>query len=305
MPQPATIPQHPPRPCRFRRLRSLAWKILRIYLLVVLVLALFQKKLIFIGASTQGTPEAQVSPVDAELLRLHTTDTPPVPIAALFGKAINPANPATAPTLLWFYGNAMCMNDALPEFLLFRRLGCNVLLVDYTGYGMSGGEASEQGCYDAAETAYQYLLTRPDIDRQRLVPAGWSLGGAVAIDLAARHADDPHIAAVMTFSTFTSMADVAQHHYPFAPVKLLLTQRFDSEQKLPRIHVPILIGHGRRDAIVPFALSDRLANAAAGKVTRLISPAADHNDFFDIAANDVTRTAATFLQDLNHQAGQR
>ena len=294
---PATIPQRR----RFHRLRRLAWKILRLDLLVILVLALLQKKLIFIGASTQGTPEAQVTAVDSQLLHLHTPDStaPPIPIAALFGKSLNPStNPATAPTILWFYGNAMCMNDALSEFLLFRRLGANVLLVDYAGYGMSGGDASEQGCYQAAEAAYQYLLTRPDIDTRKLIPGGWSLGGAVAIDLAARHAADSHIAGVMTFCTFTSMAEVAQHHYPFVPVKLLLTQRFASEEKIGKIRVPILIAHGRRDSIVPFAMSARLSKAAAGKVLRIEAPAADHNDFFDVAAQQVQQSVAEFLRNL-------
>jgi uncharacterized protein len=293
MTAPATIPKHRP---RFGRLRRLAWKLLRIYLLVILVLALFQKKLIFIGTSTQGRPEAQVSPVDSELVHLRAPDG--TAITGLFGQAMNNANPATAPTILWFYGNAMCMNDALPEFLLFRRLGANVLLIDYLGYGMSGGDASEEGCYQAAEAGYQYLLTRSDIDTHKLIPAGWSLGGAVAIDLAARHAGDAHIAGVMTFCTFTSMADVGQYHYPFVPVKLLLTQRFNSEEKLPRIRVPILIGHGCHDSIVPYAMSDRLAKAAGGKVTRLTCTHADHNDFFDVAADQFPAAVTVFLQDV-------
>jgi hypothetical protein len=293
---PATIPQRR----RFRRLRSIACKLLRVYLVVILVLALLQKKLIFIGASTQGTPEAEVTPVDSELLHLHAADNiPPIPIAGLFGKTSKPgSDPATAPTILWFYGNAMCMNDALSEFLFFRRLGANVLLVDYAGYGMSGGEASEQGCYRAAEAGYQYLLTRADIDTHKLIPAGWSLGGAVAIDLAARHSGDSHIAGVVTFCAFTSMSEVAQHHYPFVPVKLLLTQRFDSEGKIGKIRVPILIGHGRRDSIVPFSMSDRLTKAAAGRVVRIECSQADHNDFFDIAGDQVRQAAAEFLGKL-------
>ena len=218
----------------------------------------------------------------------------------LFGRSTNPSsNPATAPTLLWFYGNAMSMNDALSEFHLFRQLGANVLLVEYTGYGMSGGSPSEQGCYQAAESGYQYLLTRPDIDTRKLIAVGWSLGGAVAVDLAARHAGESHIAALMTFCTFTSMAEVAQQHYPFAPVKLLLTQRFASEEKMGKIRVPMLIGHGCRDSIVPFSMSDRLARAAGGTVVRIESPAADHNDFFDVAAGQIHPAVAQFFQNLH------
>ena len=81
-----------------------------------------------------------------------------------------------------------------------RRLGVNVLIPEYPGYGMSDGRASERGCYAAADVAYDYLARRPDIDRAQIIVAGHSLGGAVAVDLASRR----HVAALITLSTFTS-----------------------------------------------------------------------------------------------------
>ena len=286
----------------WRRIGRVMWKISRIllivYLVAGLVLALLQKKLIFVGAETRGTAASNVSPpAGSELVKLRTPDG--TPIVGLFGKATdNTADTAKAPTVLWFYGNAMCMNDALEEFKLFRRLGANVMLVDYAGYGMSGGNASEQGCYNAAEAAYQHLLTRPDIDHAKIVSAGWSLGGAVAIDLAVRHAEEGHICGVMTFCTFTSMAEMGQYHYPILPVWLMLTERFESEGKMAKIHVPVLMGHGCRDSIVPFGMCERLAKAADGKVTRFQCAGADHNDFFDVAADDVEREVGKFLRSL-------
>ncbi|HUO10327.1 MAG TPA: alpha/beta hydrolase [Phycisphaerae bacterium] len=281
----------------WRRLGRIGRKVLWIYLVVALVLTLLQKKLIFIGAETQGTSESQVSPpAGSELVRLRTAEG--TGITGLFGKATEGADAATAPTVIWFYGNAMCMNDALQEFKLFRRLGANVMLVDYAGYGMSGGNASEQGCYAAAEAGYRYLLSREDIDRRKIVAAGWSLGGAVAIDLAARHAEEGHICGVMTFCTFTSMVEMGQHHYPIFPVRLMLTERFESEGKMAKIHVPVLMGHGCRDSIVPFGMCERLAKACGGRVRRFRCDEADHDDFFDVAAADVEREVGEFLRAL-------
>ncbi len=158
-----------------RRILRMGLRLVRsvalIYLLVALVFSLFQTKLIFQGAATQGAPDSVVAPPpNSELVHLHTAEK--IPIAALFCHAEladGSPDPAAAskPTLLYFYGNAMCLNDALGECKQFRRLGANVLAVEYAGYGMSGGTASERNCYATAEAAYQHLLTRGDIDRAK------------------------------------------------------------------------------------------------------------------------------------------
>jgi pimeloyl-ACP methyl ester carboxylesterase len=271
------------------------------YLVVCLLFLTFQAKLIFPGAASQGSPDAVVTPPPgSELLKLKTTSG--ATIAALFGKAI-PTGPLAQNnfTLIYFYGNAMCLKDAVEEFQQFRRLGCNVLAVEYEGYGMSEGAAGEQGCYNAAEAAYQYLLTRTDIDRTKIVPTGWSLGAAVAIDLAAKHANQGHIKAVMTFSAFTSVADVGRFHYPVLPVSMLLRHKFLSEEKIAKIAVPILIGHGKKDTIVPYPMSDRLAKAAQNAglpVTRLTLDKAAHNDFFYEGEDAINQSVENFLRPL-------
>jgi fermentation-respiration switch protein FrsA (DUF1100 family) len=290
-----------------RRLGKIAWRVGRVllvtYLAVVILLAIFQTRLIFPGMATQGSADVAFNPPPGtELLQLTAKDGNR--IAALFGKALPTAGGSVtkaAPTVIYFYGNAMCLKDALSEFRQFRRLGANVLAVEYEGFGLSGGEAGEQGCYAAAEAGYQYLLTRHDIDAHKFVPAGWSLGAAVAIDLARRHAGEGHIAGVMTFSAFTSMAEMAGHHYPGVPVSLLLKHHFYSEEKIAGIGVPILIGHGQKDDLVPFAMAGRVA-AAAGKaglkVTRLVVPTAEHNDFFVEGEAAVDQAAGAFLGGL-------
>ena len=141
-------------------------------------------------------------------------------VVAIFGKALHSdgsprPDASSCSTLLYFYGNGMCLRDSLERFEEFRRLGANVMIPDYVGYGMSGGEAGELGCRETAEAAFAHLQSRPDVDRGRVVVVGWSLGGAVAIDLASRHP----VAGLATFCTFTRMADMARRLVPFLPVR--------------------------------------------------------------------------------------
>ena len=128
---------------------------------------------------------------------------------------------------------------------IFRDMGYHVMLVDYPGYGLSQGSPSEQGCYDAGQAAYDYILARPDVDAGRIVIAGWSLGSGVAIELVHRHKDDGHIRALMTFCAFYSMVDVAQRHYPFLPVSAVLKHRFLSADKVRDLSLPWFLAHGR------------------------------------------------------------
>jgi fermentation-respiration switch protein FrsA (DUF1100 family) len=292
---------HPSAPLsRLRRaLKRSAFLMLLLYLLLCLLLTSLQTRLIFPGQATQGQASSVVMPpAGTERLTLRTADG--VPIVALFGPALAPdgrpvRDAAQRPTLLYFYGNGDCLNDCLPEFTAFRRLGVNVLIPDYAGYGMSGGSAGETACYATADAAYASLLTRRDLDPKRIVAAGWSLGSAVAIDLAARKP----IRGLVAFSAFSSMTDMARRQYPFVPVSLLLRHRFENRQKLARIACPVLLAHGTRDTFVPFAMRDCLAAAARGLVTRVDVPGAHHGDIFAIGGPRLMRRVGAFLDACN------
>ena len=98
----------------------------------------------------------------------------------------------------------------------------------------------------------------------------------MAVELATRHPP----AGLMIFSAYTSMADAGSRLYPFLPVRLLLKHRFENLAKIGRIQCPIVIGHGTIDELVPFDMSDLLAAAAGGPVTRVRVEQAGHNDFW-------------------------
>lgn len=306
MPENLATPSPPAKIPFNRRARRLAIRLVRsailMYVLICVIMFFVQRYLIFPGCLRHGTPETRVQPdAGAELVHLQSADG--TAILGLFGKADPPPPNAPPrknppPTLLYFYGNGECMNDATDNSALFRRLGANCMLIDYEGFGMSGGSPSEQGCYNAADAAFQYVLTRPDVDPHRVIAAGWSLGAAVAIDLAFRHKDDHGIAALMTFSGFTSMVDMGKKNYPFLPVSLILRDRFMSIDKIKDIRIPYFLAHGKIDPAIPYAHSDSLAAAFAGGpslLTRFTAPTAGHVDIFEAGGAPLETAMQKFL----------
>lgn len=264
-------------------------------LVVVAVLFSLQAKIIFPGSATQGDPSATVEPRPGEeLVRLKTARGDS--IVALFGPALRAdgvldPQAATRPTLLYFYGNGMCLRDTDKVSRQLRMFGLNVLVPEYVGYGMSSGSAGEAGCVATADAAYDHLVKRKDVDPARIIVAGWSLGGAVAIDLASRRP----VAGLMSFCTFTSMTDMARKNFPYLPAALLLRHKFDNVQKIAHVDCPILLGHGRRDNMIPFAMCDRLAERAKASVTRLTVERAGHNDFYSVGDEQVFTAIRRFL----------
>lgn len=307
---PATAAAIPAKITFQMRLWKIAKRLLRsralIYVLVCLVMYFLQTYLVFPGTFRQGKDDTRTTAMDGEtLVQLQTPAR--IPLAGIFGAADLRHKPELQgkplPTVLFFYGNGDSMVSARPTAEMFRAMGYHTMIVDYPGFGMSGGKPSEQGCYEAAEAAYQYVLTRPDVDPKRLVSTGWSLGGGVAVDLAYRHRDDGTICALMTFSTFTSVVDMGRQTYPFLPVSWMLKHRFMSIDKVPSLRMPYFLGHGKADHEIPYSHADRLAAAygSPAQLTRYISPTAEHIDFFDVDLSDLQTALETFLQRVTRQ----
>ena len=274
-------------------------KLLRIaaiaYLGLAVVLALFQTQLIFPGAATQGRKDSIVRPFQgSELVELRAATGEIV--VALFGPAMTPQgmphpDAKNRPTLLYFYGNGMCMADCEGEFLKFRRRGFNVMVPDFLGYGMSGGKPSESGVYATADASFDHLLQRSDIDPHKIVPIGWSLGAAAAVHLASTR----QVPALVTISAFTSIDDMARKHFPYMPTGLFLQHHLDNAKKIRAVKAPIFLAHGTHDSIIPFTMSQTLASAAAGSVTKYDVINGDHNDVFDVGGAGLLNAIEDFV----------
>ena len=187
-----------------------------------------------------------------------------------------PAAQSNAPTVLYLHGNFRNIAYNLESALRYRILGCNLLLVDYRGYGRStGGKPSEVKVYEDAEAAWQYLVGQRGVRPQQAFIYGHSLGGAVAIDLALRH---PEAAGLIVESTFTSMQAMGELKYGSWPVGLLLNQRFESLQKIPGLKLPLLLIHGTWDKKVPVEMGRRLFEAAPQPKTLLLIEGGEHSN---------------------------
>jgi hypothetical protein len=176
--------------------------------------------------------------------------------------------------ILYCHGNAGNIThraDVLET--LHRRVGASVLMFDYRGYGRSEGKPGEAGVLADARAARAWLAQRAGIDQRNVVLMGQSLGGAVAVDLAA--ADGAR--GLVLESTFTSVPDMAAHYYPWLP-RFLLRTRLDSLAKIGRYHGPVFQAHGDADTIVPFQQGQKLFNAANEPKEFFTLRGLNHND---------------------------
>jgi len=169
-----------------------------------------------------------------------------------------------------------------------QGLKISLLLFDYPGYGRSGGQPSEAGCYAAANAAYDWLQRQ--VAPEHIVIAGQSLGGGVAVDLASRR---PHGALVL-FKTFTSVPDVAAYQCPLVPARWLAHNRFDNLAKIRRCGGPTLIAHADSDDLVPLAQALELFAAACEPKSFCLLSGCSHRGSFP---GDFFNTLKTFLDE--------
>lgn len=164
--------------------------------------------------------------------------------------------------LLYLHGNGCNLSTLGPCAVVWReQLNVAVLLIDYPGFGHSDGQPSEAGLYAAGDAAYDWLVNEQKVPATRLLIHGLSLGGGVAVDLAARR---PHRALLLS-STFASFPDEAQAVVPFIPCKWLAHNQFRNLDKIAHITTPIFIAHSTTDPLIPFSHGERLYAAATSE----------------------------------------
>ena len=179
-----------------------------------------------------------------------------------------------APTVLYLHGARWNLNGSVFRMSRWVDLGFNVLAVDYRGFGKSTELLpSEETAYEDARAALEELKRREPDPARRFI-YGHSLGGALAIDLAAGPLKESEngVGGIIIESTFTSIPAVVRGmKYGWVPgIGLVVTQPFDSATKIGKVETPLLIIHGTADGIVPHAMADELFAAAASKVKKII-----------------------------------
>lgn len=181
--------------------------------------------------------------------------------------------PHDGPVLLYLHGARWNVAGSAPRIRRMQQLGFSVLAIDYRGFGKSTQELpSEDMAYEDARAAWDWIA-REHPQRQRFV-FGHSLGGAIAIDLAAKVEDEQ---GVIVEGTFTSIADVASSmKFGWLPIAPLITQRFESVKKVAQVKSPLLVVHGANDSLIPYDLGRRLYEAATGRKHFLLVEGGSH-----------------------------
>ena len=197
-------------------------------------------------------------------------------------------------TFLIFHGNAGNISHRLAWIQMLHELDAHVMIIDYRGYGLSEGKPFEKGLYLDALAAHAWWAKERAADGTRLIVVGESLGGAVAIDLAARAPVD----GIVLQSTFTTAWDMAKTIIPIGLLQPLTGVRFDSVSKIQGITCPKLFIHGNRDEIVPFRLGRKLYELSPPPKEFYEVPGAGHNDLLLTAGGEYIKRLQTFVSGI-------
>lgn len=195
--------------------------------------------------------------------------------------------PEGAPTVVHFHGNGEEIGYLRGLGAELHARGLGFLAVEYPGYGAMPGSPSERGIYEVAEVALAELRAS-GVGPESTVLSGRSIGTGVAVEMARRG----HGARMVLLSPYTSIVELGQRAMPFLPVRLLMRDRFLSEEKAPGISIPVFIVHGEEDEIIPVEMGRRLGQRFP-RATVVTVPGAHHNDL-DVTGEPLLSRIATF-----------
>ncbi|MBC7610628.1 MAG: alpha/beta fold hydrolase [Polaromonas sp.] len=185
------------------------------------------------------------------------------------------AKATDAPILLYLHGARYNVTGSAPRIRRMQELGFSVLAIDYRGFGKSTPALpSEASAAEDARAAWDWLAEKYP-NRPRYI-FGHSLGGPIAIGLAADVTDE---SGTIVEGTFTSIADVvSSSQWGWMPVSLLITQRFEAVRKVAKIGSPLLVVHGDEDRMIQPDLGRKLFEAATEpKMFVLVQGGSHHN----------------------------
>jgi hypothetical protein len=236
-----------------------------LYVLYFLVMYSMQRHLFFPGQHRKLRSHEQAFAMGESLWVEHAGARVEVclllPYSAALAQSAHPQVTAQAsrerrfPLIIYTHGNGELISDWPNILQPYREWNCAVALVEYPGYGRSGGAPSEAAITACLEKAYDMLTARPEIDARRVVCHGRSLGGGAACALARRR----EVAALILESTFCSLPDMAARYgLPGG----MCCDTFDNLATVKEWNKPLMVMHGKQDGVVPFSQGECLATAA-------------------------------------------
>ncbi len=243
---------------------KLLFSLLAIYLAIILVLYIVQKRFIFYPTLLDDDYVfSEFENFEEHYYKLKLG----VRLHALHFKV-----PKSRGLVLYFHGNARALDSWGHEAETFRQLGYEVFMPDYRGYGKSKGPITEMGLHNDA--MYLYKKMREHYPADKIVLYGRSLGSGVACRLATKVA-----AKLLVLETpYTSILDMSKLKVSFVPASWLLRFRFRNDKKIKRVQCPVHIFHGTRDELIPYRQAVQLAELYGDPDILTTIEGAGHND---------------------------
>lgn len=268
------------------------------YALILVLLLIFEKRLVFFP-QIPGRLSGDWSPADLAHEDVWLSATDGVRLHAWWIPAVGDHGSAELPTFLCFHGNAANIAWRADVYRFLRDLPANVLAVEYRGYGRSEGSVSETGIYRDADAAYSYLVRERGVPPRRIIALGQSLGTAVAAELAAQR----EVGGVVLEAPFPSARAMARRFYWFVPgLAWLMRSRFDTSKHLALANskgaAPLLVIHCTRDPVIPFAFGREVYDGAPEPKSFLAVDGECHEEATLIDPGSVRRELLRFLEEV-------
>ena len=218
------------------------------YILLLIIVFFFQRNLLY-HPSVDNYLKDQYATKSIEVEKVKITTKDNIELIGWYYRQ----NPEKLKTIVFFHGNAGSLENRIYKLNHFKNLNVNFLIIAWRGFSGNQGKPSEAGLYKDAESAVNWL-NKKGINNENIIIYGESLGTGVAIEIA----QNTNYAGIILESPFTSMINMGKKYYPFFPVRFLLKDKFESNKKIHKVSIPILIIHGKVDKIVPFAMGKKI-----------------------------------------------
>lgn len=198
-------------------------------------------------------------------------------------------------TLLFFHGNGGNISHRLHKISQLQKLGLNIFLIDYRGYGRSQGSPSVAGIYEDAKASLNYLIEEKKIKPDNIILYGESLGTSLAVKLAATN----KLGGVVLEGAFSSGQDMAKIIYPFIP-RVFLPNIFKSSDQIIEVKEPKLFIHSKVDEIVPINLAKKLYQLSP-EPKQFVEIIGGHNTAYIDAQEKYLDSLANFVQKIRNK----
>ena len=254
-----------------RLIRSTGSIVLSVYIFFLLSAIFFGDRLIFQPQPSSYTDTDQI-------LKLKTLKSAIISVLYL-------PNPGAAYTILYSHGNAEDLGDIREVLHQFHEHGFSVIAYDYSGYGTSSGQPSEDASYADISAVYDYAVRKIGLRPENILLLGRSVGGGPSLDLAVRKT----VGGLILESSFVSAFRVV------TTIPLFPVDKFNNLHKIKALPCPILVIHGKQDSIIPFWHGERLYERANPPKMRFWVDGAHHNDVMWSAGEEYWETLERFV----------